>query len=368
FPNGIETPTGAADGLRTFLGRGVTTFFDRPRTPYMQRWSFNIQRQLPSRFVVDVGYVGNRGTMIGTDRNSNATPWQYLSTSPVRDQATIDYLNQQFNSPFFGMPEFTGTGPGNQRVARSQLLRPSPHFQDITINETVGYSWYHGLQVSVQRRMFHGFTIQAAYTWSKFMEAVSFLNHPDLGLEKVISDQDYPQRLTVSGIYELPFGKGRKWGSGANRWVDAFIGGWQLQAWLEGQSGQALGFGNVSFYGSLADIPLPIGERSPNRWFNTDAGFERNNARALGSNIRTMSSRFTGVRSDGINNVDASLFKSFRVREGWSLQFRMESFNALNHVQFANPNTAPVNTAFGRVTAEKGHGQRQMTFALKLIF
>ncbi|MBL8241016.1 MAG: TonB-dependent receptor [Bryobacterales bacterium] len=368
FPDGIELPTGASQGLRTFLGRAVTAFQGHPRTPYMQRWSFNVQRQLPSRFVVDLGYVGNRGTHLGVDTNANAIPSQYFSTSPVRDQPAIDFLNAQVASPFFGMPEFLGTGPGNQRVARSQLLRPYPHFGDITIAETLGYSWYHGLQFNVQRRMFHGFTLQAAYTWSKFMEAVGYLNQPSLGLEEVVSDQDYPQRLTVSGIYELPFGKGRRLGAGANRFIDAFIGGWQLQAWLEGQSGQALGFGNVSFYGNLADIPLPIGERSPNRWFNTDAGFERNNARALGSNIRTMSSRFTGVRSDGINNVDASLFKNFRVCEGYSLQFRMESFNAFNHVQFANPNTAPGNTAFGTVTGEKGHGQRQMTFALKLVF
>ena len=81
-----------------------------------------------------------------------------------------------------------------------------------------------------------------------------------------------------------------------------------------------------------------------------------------------MSSRFTGIRGDGINNLDSSLFKNFRIVERYTLQFRFETYNTANHVQFANPNTTPTNTAFGTIDAEKGHGQRQLTFALKLLF
>jgi len=103
------------------------------------------------------------------------------------------------------------------------------------------------------------------------------------------------------------------------------------------------------------------------RWFNT-GNFERNNARSLANNIRAMSSRFTGIRSDGINNLDVSLFKNFKATERATIQFRFETYNSLNHVQLANPNTTPTNTAFGTVNAEKGHGQRQLTFALKLLF
>ncbi|MBI3696614.1 MAG: hypothetical protein HY238_17465 [Acidobacteria bacterium] len=101
---------------------------------------------------------------------------------------------------------------------------------------------------------------------------------------------------------------------------------------------------------------------------NTEAGFERDIRKQLASNIRAFPSRFTGVWADGINNFDLSLFKNFRLREKFALQFRLESYNALNHVQFDAPNTAPASTAFGAITAEKGHGQRQITTALKLIF
>jgi hypothetical protein len=200
------------------------------------------------------------------------------------------------------------------------------------------------------------------------MEGIGYLNETDPVVEKVISDQDRPHRFVFSGIYELPFGKGKKFLTNANRWLDALAGGWQLQGWFEGQSGQALGFGNAIFRGNLKDIPIPRSERTAERWFNVDAGFERNAARQLASNIRTLPSRFTGIRGDGINNLDLSVFKNYRLTESKTLQFRMESFNALNHVQFGNPNTTPTSGAFGAITVENGHGQRQVTFSLKFLF
>ena len=79
----------------------------------------------------------------------------------------------------------------------------------------------------------------------------------------------------------------------------------------------------------------------------------------LANNIQGLSTRFNGVRADGINNFDLSLFKNVRFKERVTAQFRLEGFNALNHVQFDLPNKNPVNAAFGSITAEKGHGQRQ---------
>ena len=223
-------------------------------------------------------------------------------------------------------------------------------------------SWYHGLQVSYQKRMSHGFTVQLAYSWSKFMEATAYNNPQDSRPEHVISDLDFPQRLTISGIWELPFRKSK------NRFLDLFVTGWQVQAWYEGQSGEPLGFGNVPFRGNLSDIVMPISQRYPTRWFNTDAGFDRDPAKALANNLQTLGTRFTGVRADGINNLDASMFKNFKVTERVTAQFRFETYNTANHVQFAAPNTNPVSAAFGTVTGEKGHGQRQVTFGAKLLF
>ena len=367
FPTGIETPAGASGGLRTFLGRAVTYFHNRGTNPYMQRWSMSLQREFPGRLLVDATYVGNRGNRIWAQREMNAIPRQYLSIGAVRDQPVIDFLSVQVTNPFFGIPEFAGTGLASNRVARSQLLRPYPHFTSVITNEPIGFSWYHSLQVTAQKRFSQGLTFHLAWTWSKFMEATSFLNETDLGPEHVISDQDFPHRLTVSGIYELPFGPGKKLLRHSRGLLTGLVAGWQLQAWYEGQSGQALGFGNAIFTGNLHDIVLPRSQRTISRWFNKD-NFDRNNLRALANNIRALSSRFTGIRSDGINNLDASLFKNFRLTERRALQFRFETYNSANHVQLANPNTTPTNTAFGTVNAEKGHGQRQLTMALKLLF
>jgi hypothetical protein len=184
----------------------------------------------------------------------------------------------------------------------------------------------------------------------------------------VISDSDFTHRFVLSTIYELPFGHNRRWLS-RMRWApDAILGGWQLQGWYEGQTGDTLGFGNAIFNGDLHNIELPVPERRAERWFNVDAGFNRNSALQLANNIQGLSTRFNGVRADGINNFDLSLFKSFRIGERAKAQFRLENFNALNHVQFAGPNTNPVGAAFGSINAEKGHGQRQITLGFKVLF
>ncbi len=368
FPDGIQPAPGTSQGMSTSLGRGVSFFETKLRVPYMQRWSFSVQRSLGWQSLIEVQYVGNRGTGLGVSTNYNAIPRQYQTTSLVRDQANIDYLAQQVNSPFFGVPEFAGTGHASNRVARNILLKPYPEFGDITNDQPAGMSWYHAMQVMFEKRLSRGFTIQSSYTWSKFMEATAYLNETDAAPEHVISDLDFPQRFTISGIWELPFGRGRAYGSNMNRWLDTMAGGWQVQGWYEGQSGDALSFGNNSFYGDLHDIPMPISERYPTRWFNVDAGFERSPGKGLQNNIRIYSSRFTGWRADGINNLDASLFKNIKLSERFTAQVRIETYNTLNHVQFDVPNTSPASTAFGTVTAEKGHGQRQVTFGAKLRF
>jgi hypothetical protein len=370
FPAGFRSPMGASAGLATYLGQSATYYLESPLNPYMQRWTASVQHELPSRILAEVSYVGNRGTKLPVTRELNFVPARYLSKSPARDQPTIDYLTAQVTNPFNGIPEMAGTARGsNLRFNRNQLVLPYPHFTNVNATMPIGYSWYHSMQTRVEKRMTRGFTFQAGWTWSKLMEAITFRNESDPFLEEVVSDQDYTQRFTLSGIFELPIGRGKALLGNARGVVDALAGGWTLQGWFEGQTGDALGFGtNTIFYGNLGDIALPVSERSADRWFNTDAGFEKDPAKQLAQNIQTFPSRFNGIRADGINNFDVSIFKNFRITERLRAQFRLETFNTLNHVQFGAPNTTPTNTAFGTITGEKGHGQRQLTLALKLIY
>lgn len=365
FVDGILDPSGASKGLSTYLGLGINVFNPWPVTPYNQRWQLGIQRELPHRVLLDVAYVGNRGTNLQISRSLNPLPNRYLSQSPVRDQPHIDYMTQLFPNPFY--PLLPGTGLAATRINRTLFLTPYPQFTSISDIVYDGFSWYHSLQARVERRFATGYTFQLSYTWSKLMEATAFLNAADTYPERVISAQDFPHRLAMSWIYELPFGRGRRFGTTAGRITGAVISGWQVQGVYTFQSGQALGFGNAIFFGDLKNVPLPKSERTVDRWFNTDAGFEKAPARQLTLNYRTFNSRFSGIRGDGINQWNLSVIKNTRIHERLSLQFRAEGINALNHPQFTNPITTPTSTAFGRVTDEKSSG-RAMQWGLKLLW
>lgn len=367
FPDGIQEPRGAADGLMTFLGRSVTFYDETPRAAYQQRWQFSIQRELPQRLLVEAAYVGNRGVALQTTRDLRYLPVKYLSRSPFRDQAVIDYLSEQVPNPFF--PLLPGTGLSGANVSRSYLLSSHdyPHFTGLSTTMYAGYSWYHALQVKTERRFAAGWTVNAAYQWSKNMEATSRLNGMESPLEYVISDQDRPHRFVVSAIWELPFGRGRRWLAGAPAIADKLLGGWQVQGIYTGQGGAPLGFGNALFIGNIKDITLPKSQRKPEMWFNINAGFERNSARQLSSNYRLMPSRFSDVRSDGFNLWDLSVLKNTAIREGVSLQIRGEFLNAFNHPMFAAPNTSPTSTAFGQVTSQRGY-PRRIQLGAKVLF
>jgi hypothetical protein len=365
FPAGFAAATGSASGLQTFMGQSVTYFNPDQLTPYMQRWQIGVQRQLIRDTVMEIAYVGNRGTKQRISRQKDPVPREYYSTSAVRDQAAIDFQSAQVANPFY--PLLPGTSLSGQNVSRSQLLRPYPQFTSIAFNNNQGYSWYHAMQTRFEKRFAAGYTFNVAWTWSKFMEATGYLNDTDPVPERVISDQDRTHRLVVTGLWELPFGRGRRFGRGASGLLDRVIGQWQIQGIFQGQSGAALGFGNAIFNGDLSAIPLADSARTVDRWFNVDAGFEKNSARQLSTNIRTQPSRYSGIRGDGINNWDLSVIKGIRLTERLRFQLRTEFINAWNHTQFAAPNTTPSSSGFGTVTAESQYA-RTIQFAAKLVF
>ena len=244
---------------------------------------------------------------------------------------------------------------------------PYPKFRAISAEETIGYSWYHSLQVRSEKRFSHGYTFQLAYTWSKLMEAVEFLNATDPLPYESISSFDRTHRLAMSGIWELPVGRGKRFGADLPPAVDFIIGNWQLSGVVTRQSGAPLGFGNRIFNGDIKNLALPNDQRTAERWFNVDAGFNRTSAQQLDRNIRTFPLFFSGVRSDIQSRWDLSLTKSFPIGEKVKAQFRAEVFNALNQTNFAGPNTDPTSTAFGTITGTAGEA-RNWQFALKLTF
>jgi hypothetical protein len=363
FPSGWPSPPGSSLGLATDVGRGVSFFPDSQVNGYMQRYSFGIQQQLPKDFFFDVSYIANRGSSLAVSRQFTAIPNSLLSTSPSRDQQTINYLSSQVPNPFYPLP---GTNIAGVNVARSQLLRPYPHFTSLASSRPEGASWYHSLQTTFERRFRQGFTFQFNYTFSKMIEANGFLNDGDANPERVISDLDRTHRWALSGIYELPFGPGRPYLANPNAFVRQLAAGWQLQTVWQANTGQPIGFGNALLLSTMDNVKLSGGEQTLDRWFNT-AAFNRNPNEQLASNLQVLSTRFSEIRAPGVDTWDISAVKNFLITEKWRLQFRAEFLNAMNHSNLAAPNTAPTNTLFGRITATSG-SPRYIHFGLKLIY
>ncbi|MBK7931828.1 MAG: hypothetical protein IPJ98_31415 [Bryobacterales bacterium] len=288
-------------------------------------------------------------------------PRQYLSTLPTRDLATINFLSANFTSPFFGLnPNFT-----SRNISRGQLLSAYPHFSNVTYQDSVGYSWYHSLQNRLEKRFSRGYTLQMAWTWSKAMTADSFLNASDPMPYETLSDIDRTHRVTGSGIWELPFGKGRKFGAQMPRPLEFFAGGWQLSGVYQFQSGSPLGFGQALFIGDSSQIVLASDQRNTDRWFNTSV-FNTDSRAVLASNINTSPLRYSNIRADSQRRLDLSLNKTFSITERVKMKFRADAFNAFNEVVLQGPNTDPVNSAFGRITAQEP--PRSWQFSLNLSF
>ncbi|MBI4874878.1 MAG: TonB-dependent receptor [Acidobacteria bacterium] len=346
FPQGLLEPLGAKGGLATNLGQSVSFFADKRKHPYSQRWSGGFQQLLPGQFLAEASYVGSRGTRLQVGRNLNFLPAQYLSRLPVRDQTTINYLSQSFPNPLYGTNPIYGTN-----ISRSGLLLPYPQFGGVSVTEPIGYSWYHSLQVRGEKRFSRGYTFQLSYTWAKQMDATSFLNASDPRPYETLSDQDRPHRLVVSWIWELPFGRGRRFGGTLPRPVDFVAGGWQLSGMTQRQSGPPLDWGDVwtLFTGNPDSVKLPKSQRSVDRWFNINAGFNGNSAQQLASHIRVSPWRFSNLRADGQARWDFAIRKDFKVTEKVKMQFQAEVVNAWNHPNLYAPTTSPTSSTFGAI-------------------
>jgi hypothetical protein len=222
-----------------------------------------------------------------------------------------------------------------------------------------------------------------AYTWAKSTDTKSaaagigatgyngwqgFLNNHDPERDYGLSDFDVDHRLVGSFVYNLPIGRGERLAGDATGVKNAVIGGWQLNGIYTWQRGfpitiQAADLGglNDAFGTNRADLvgDPDVGKRTINQWFNT-AAFAQPAAGAFGSSKRNI------LRGPGLNNLDLAAFKNFDVWRGTRVQFRLESFNALNHTQFSGVSTNLTSSNFGVVTSARPGRINQL--GLKFIF
>jgi hypothetical protein len=387
FPAGVADPPGASLGPDTFAGRQLDRWEQDAsswQNAQAMRWSLSVQRELPHQWVVEAAYVGNKSYDLSVDTELNPVPASYLSTGQSRDQTTINYLTANVTNPFRGL--LPGTSLNGSTVQRQQLLRPYPHLANIQSRAHNGTSEYNALQGRLEKRFTSGYTVLVSYTWSKFTEQASLLNATDPAYEKRPNTADMPHRLVVSGIYELPFGRGKKWGSDWNGALNAIAGGWSVQAIYQAQTGRPVtGWGNIYFNGDLnalkADYSkvkdgLPIFDTSG--FYFHDAAVQTNGVddpakqRAdqrirLANNIRYFPSQFASIRQQTLNLIDLSFVKRFQFTGRVRGQFHIELLNAFDQPFFNVPNLDPTSSNFGKVTSTQNL-PLNVQLAFKIVF
>jgi hypothetical protein len=219
FPNGLIAAPGSSQGLLTQVGQGIS--FDDPtnRVPHIHAFNLTVGRQIARDLMVEVSYVGSRIRDLAVARSIND-----ISAADLARGAT--YLQERVPNPFAGLlPGSSFNGP---TVQRQLLLRPYPQFGGVTeTSMSIGKTWYNAIQVIVQKRMSHGLKFTSSYTYSRTREKNSFLNSQDTELVEQPTDYDRPHVWVFSGTYELPFGKGRRFGGEARGLRQVLIGGWQ---------------------------------------------------------------------------------------------------------------------------------------------
>lgn len=370
FPGGFIAPPGAAAGLTAGAGSQVQAFLRDTVTPYTMQWNFNIQQQLPGDMLFQIGYVANRGLQLQRNTESgfdlNQLDPRYLSLG--------SQLNQLTNNPFAGAIT-TGTLAAPQ-VSRAQLLRPYPQFTSVVpLYSSGASSVYHSLQTRLTKRFSHGLQVDASYVWSKVIDDGGG-DHQDsynMRADRAVTSYDIPHRLVVSYIYELPFGRGRRFGSNTPRAVNWILGGWQVNGITTVQSGAPLritasntsGLFNPSARANTnGQSPVLSGDVHDrlNRYFDTST-FSQPAAFTLGNSA----SYYSNLRAHYANNTDLSLFKQFFPTESIRVQFRAEAFNIFNRVQFSAPDTGVTSTTFGVINSQ-ANSPRDIQFGLKILF
>ena len=388
---GPNLPVGSSLGLLNNVGFGLSAPIPREdsTTPYAQNWTLGIQRQLPSAILLDVNYVGNKGTHVLQD----VFNWNHLGSQVEKySAAQIAALITYVQNPFSGIITNVTSALSGAMVPAYQLQLPYPQFTSVAgDNAPWDNTSYNALQVKLEKRFSHGLQFLVAYTWSKSIDEGSLpggagelgsftsLQDPnDYKLERGLSTFDIPQVFQVGYTYELPIGHGKALLGKANSVVNAIIGGWQTTGLWRFNNGRPVALGlaqglslptyggqRPDLVGRLACASGSWNDRLNNYFANPDVVVTPA-PYAIGTAPRTDGS----CRQPGQDNANLSVFKEFqlsRLREGAHMEFRLETYNAFNHPQFGGPNTSLNSGSFGVITTQANQ-PRQAQAVLKIYW
>ena len=352
FPGGILRPVGNTQGLATFLGQIFSVNDPARDVPITHQFSFEVQRELPGQLLVSAGYVGNRARRLQVNRFINEIPGDAFALGAAA-------LTRNVPNPMAGL--VPGTALNGATVQAQQLLRPFQQFLSITeLYKSIGTSRFDSLQLMVYKRLSAGLNFSAAYTYSRTFEWRSFANAQDSALQKLPAQWDIPNNLQLNGVYELPFGRGKRWGSDAAPALRQIISGWQVSGIARIQQGWPMDFPvNAAPTGVSPKLDNP----NLDRWFNTCTQLASGATRGCLSGeqpvwlirqpftLQTWSNRITWYRRPRIGNLDVTVLKNTKLTEWLTWQFRVDFLNATNTPQFFNGPINDVNSGlFGRIS------------------
>jgi hypothetical protein len=355
FPLGLTPPVGANAGLLTDIGQGAQAFdFPQRKIPRAQVASFGFQHELPGSMVLDARWSANYASRLRAFLWLNGTltypELQYALNSP-------NNLSKQVPNPYYQVaassaPGGCGTFPTVEALA---LLLPYTQYCSGNgasllgqYNAPLGRNWYNGMEVKLSKRVSRGLEFNVAYTWSKNINGDGYQNgypYQDANQMHWLSQYDRTHVLAVTGVYELPVGKGRSYLSAAPRAVDYALGGWTLGWVFSAQSGTPVNINNGYNY-TCGDWAAPGGS-SVAHWINPaiqNCAVVVPKIGGTGYTYNTTAAYINQVRNPTVPNLDLSLQKSFKVTEKVSFSLRGEAFNALNSALLIGPDTNPGDT------------------------
>jgi Carboxypeptidase regulatory-like domain len=358
YPLGLQPPVGLQGLPLAGVGSGGLQV-DSPlrKIPRTQAMTFGFERELPSQTSLDVHFAGNYASRFRATLWYNGTvtyPELQYAVSPGASN-----YSQLVPNPYYGVfsmsfPGGCGQSPTIPRLAL--LLQWSQYcgFNSAPpvgiYNDPIGKNWYNALEVKLNKHTSHGLTLNLAYTYSKTMDGSGYQNgypYQDANEVHYISQFDRTHVLAVTGVYELPVGRGRTFLATAPRPVDYVIGGWMLGWSFAAQSGTPLQLNQGFNY--LCPLASPNGT-SVKEWLNPNLTNPSCYSSAppiggTGYTYVTTPSWSNAVRTYTVPDLDLSLQKNFKVTERVSFSLRGEAFNSLNSVLLGGPDTTPTDGA-----------------------
>jgi hypothetical protein len=415
----FNSPVGSSAGSMFYVGQAPGNIADHSLVPSrQQRGYFGIQHQFGSSTMIEVAWLGGLTTDIPMNsQNYGFTPASFYAAGQQPNTVPNALLGSQIPNPFLlsNFSSLQSTNPAaynlmsrngyftQSKISISSLIHAYPQMSGLSLIQSIGETKYQEVWFNVNRRYAQGLTLMGTVQLIKDLNRDYYANGFDTTPSWEASNNVVPVRVTAEGVYNLPFGRNKTWANSG--WQSAILGGFQLSATLEAQSGQPIFFGNSFYLGDIhgSDIKLkkPVyvnnqasGGSNYIQWLTagnatatptitvaadgttttactySGKGFVTNpQCQPTGYNLQVFPRTVPGVRQIGWDSTNANMQKTFSlIKEKLTLDTRIEAYNVFNHLGLGGPNTNPTDPNFGRIFGDNQPNGRWVNISGHLRF